>query len=316
MITTAPGQPFRPGSRGRSPPAPRRASCASRARARRWPCARCIAAGAPPRPPGRPGTRSRTKRQAPMLRGSSWAHTISAPAGIPRQRTRELLARERVELLERARARRRSAPRFSRACTSVVVELARASAPRGARAARRPPVSSMTGWKLPFGQLLQLRDAARMAQQALRRHHHQRLLDRVAPVLAQEVEVGGGRRGIARRSMLSSAQSVRKRSRRALECSGPWPSCPCGSSSTRPVGCPHLVSDADQELVDDHLRAVEEVAELRLPHDRAPRGPPPRSRTRSPCTAASESRLSWTSKRAPPAATVCSGTYSLAVRMS
>jgi len=30
---------------------------------------------------------------------------------------------------------------------------------------------------------------------------------------------------------------------RALECSGPWPSCPCGRSSTRELGWPHLVSE-------------------------------------------------------------------------
>ena len=30
---------------------------------------------------------------------------------------------------------------------------------------------------------------------------------------------------------------------RAQECSGPWPSWPCGSSSTRPTGWPHFVSE-------------------------------------------------------------------------
>ena len=30
---------------------------------------------------------------------------------------------------------------------------------------------------------------------------------------------------------------------RALECSGPWPSKPCGSSSVRPLGWPHFVSE-------------------------------------------------------------------------
>src|SRR6266481_3232744 len=42
--------------------------------------------------------------------------------------------------------------------------------------------------------------------------------------------------------MLSSAASCRKRSRRALECSGPWPSNPCGNSSTMPDGRSHLSS--------------------------------------------------------------------------
>ena len=44
--------------------------------------------------------------------------------------------------------------------------------------------------------------------------------------------------------MLSSAASSRKRSRRALECSGPWPSYPWGSSRTRLERWPHLSSAA------------------------------------------------------------------------
>jgi hypothetical protein len=41
-----------------------------------------------------------------------------------------------------------------------------------------------------------------------------------------------------------SAHCWRKRSRRALECSGPWPSYPCGSRSTRSDVCPHFWYDA------------------------------------------------------------------------
>src|SRR5437879_4312268 len=47
--------------------------------------------------------------------------------------------------------------------------------------------------------------------------------------------------------MLSSAASCRKRSRRALECSGPWPSYPCGKSITSPAGRFHLSSPARSE---------------------------------------------------------------------
>ncbi len=42
--------------------------------------------------------------------------------------------------------------------------------------------------------------------------------------------------------MLSSAQHCRNRSSRALECSGPRPSKPCGSSSTSPLSRRHLSS--------------------------------------------------------------------------
>ena len=54
---------------------------------------------------------------------------------------------------------------------------------------------------------------------------------------------------------------------RALECSGPCPSDPCGRSiATRDVLAPLVLRRRD-ELVDDDLRAVGEVAELRLPQD-------------------------------------------------
>ena len=52
----------------------------------------------------------------------------------------------------------------------------------------------------------------------------------------------------------------------ALECSGPWPSKPCGQQQhqARSSG-PTSSSAADDELVDDDLGAVDEVAELGLP---------------------------------------------------
>ena len=45
--------------------------------------------------------------------------------------------------------------------------------------------------------------------------------------------------------MLCSAQSVRNRSMRADECSGPWPSKPCGSNRTTPDRWAHLSSPAE-----------------------------------------------------------------------
>ena len=56
---------------------------------------------------------------------------------------------------------------------------------------------------------------------------------------------------------------------RALECSGPWPSNPCGRSSDEAAALAPLVGGGDDELVDHDLRAVGEVAELRFPaHER------------------------------------------------
>ena len=109
-----------------------------------------------------------------------------------------------------------------------------------------------------------------MAQQALGREDHERLARAAAVaaavhLAAQQVEILRGRGARCTTSMLFSAQSVRKRSMRALECSGPWPSKPCGSSMTRPLGCPHFASARGDELVDHDLRAVGEIAELRFP---------------------------------------------------
>ena len=53
--------------------------------------------------------------------------------------------------------------------------------------------------------------------------------------------------------------------------SGPWPSWPCGSSSTTSESWPHLASPERDELVDDRLRAVDEVAELGLPQHKCVR---------------------------------------------
>ena len=73
--------------------------------------------------------------------------------------------------------------------------------------------------------------------------------------------------------MFSCAASWRNRSSRALECSGPLPSYPCGRSSVSLDVWPPLREAGDDELVDRDLRAVDEVAELRLPeHERLGRG--------------------------------------------
>ena len=52
---------------------------------------------------------------------------------------------------------------------------------------------------------------------------------------------------------------------RAEVCSGPWPSWPCGSIRVEPAQQAPLLLGRDDELVDHDLRAVGEVAELRLP---------------------------------------------------
>ena len=69
--------------------------------------------------------------------------------------------------------------------------------------------------------------------------------------------------------MLSLAANCKKRSSRALECSGPIPSKPCGNKQHEAAEPAPFVFGADDELIDDHLGRVDEVAELRLPHHQA-----------------------------------------------
>ena len=68
---------------------------------------------------------------------------------------------------------------------------------------------------------------------------------------------------------LSSAASWRKRSSRAEECSGPVALVAVRQEQRQPRGHAPLGAAGCDELVDQHLRAVREVAELRLPdHER------------------------------------------------
>ena len=66
--------------------------------------------------------------------------------------------------------------------------------------------------------------------------------------------------------MLSCAHNWRKRSRRAEECSGPCPSNRMRQQQGQAALAPPFGLAAGDELVDHHLCAIGEVAELRFPH--------------------------------------------------
>ena len=69
--------------------------------------------------------------------------------------------------------------------------------------------------------------------------------------------------------MLFSAHSCRKRSRRAEECSGPCAFVAVRQEQREPAQAAPLRFARADELVDDDLRAVDEVAELAFPdHER------------------------------------------------
>ena len=81
----------------------------------------------------------------------------------------------------------------------------------------------------------------RVPQQALGRHHHQRLAPRPQHLPPQHVEVLRGRGGDDDLDVVLGGQR-QEPLQPALECSGPCPSKPCGSSSTRPLSRRHLSS--------------------------------------------------------------------------
>ena len=73
------------------------------------------------------------------------------------------------------------------------------------------------------GQLGQGRRGGLGAEVTLGRHQDQGLAEVSLDLTPQHVEILRGRRGLTT-WIFSSAQRAKKRSRRALECSGPWPS--------------------------------------------------------------------------------------------
>ena len=205
-----------------------------------------------------------------MFCGSSCAQTTSLErAGRARRARAACLDRERVELLD---ARDRDVRR-------------RCSRPRGRRCRSRPSRSrGRAGARASWSALrvvehgLEARRRAELVerrrrllepQQALRRHHDER------PRRSRRAPAGAAGGSTARRScrlairMFSCAASWRNRSSRALECSGPVALVAVREQQRQPRRLPPLREAGDDELVDDDLRAVDEVAELRLPeHER------------------------------------------------
>jgi hypothetical protein len=104
-----------------------------------------------------------------------------------------------------------------------------------------------------------------MPQQRLRRHHDQRLARFVFHLPAQRVEVLGGRRRIDHLHVAFGAQreepfQPRARVLRSLTLVS------VRQQQNESAVLPPLFFGARNELIDDDLRAVDEVAELRLPH--------------------------------------------------
>ena len=145
----------------------------------------------------------------------------------------------------------------------------------GDLARARAPVGVVEHWpKLAVGQVGQSGGGQRVAQQALRRKDDERARsgEAASRLAAQEVEVLRRGGAIDDLKVVLSGKLQEPLRTRALECSGPWPSSACGRSRTSPARLIPLGLAGRDELVDQHLGHVGEVAELGFPeHQRVAR---------------------------------------------
>src|SRR6266849_3023626 len=206
-------------------------------------------------------------------------HPVDLPClGVGGEDGLELLRRERVELLDAHQDRPVEGALAARR-EQLVVDLAAAQedAPHpagldGDARLGRPPTRDVVdhGAERALRQLRERRDAELVAQQALRAHDDERLPEAPVHLAAEGVEVLRRRGQVADLHVVLGAQleealEACARVLRALalvavreeqhEAAHPLP----------------LRFRAGEELVDDHLRAVGEVAELRLPDDQPAR---------------------------------------------
>ncbi len=241
----------------------RRARAARRARAR--------AAGASPTSSSSSG---RTKSHAPMFSGSSCTQTTSSSAGIALEHAAHVAHRQRIELLDAADrdARRRGARARSSADRRAILPLQSTSAPhvarpRRARPRRRSPAAS--GLRPARAASTRRADGAAGSSASGRRAAADRSSSSAAcrrsrwKYCAAVVQLAT--------RMLMSAASCRKRSGRALAWSGPLPFVAVRQQQHERRLLAPLRARRQHELVEHHLRAVDEVAVLRFP-DHEPLG--------------------------------------------
>ena len=141
--------------------------------------------------------------------------------------------------------------------------------------------SGMMRWNSPVGELIEGADRATMPEQALGAHDDQWLAPWAKHLTTQAMkELRWGRHD--RRPACCPPRTAARSARAvALECSGPWPSKPCGRNITKPTQPVPLVFRRGDELVDDDLGDIDEVAKLRFPSTGAHRGNRANSPTRT-----------------------------------
>src|SRR6266480_2554808 len=190
----------------------------------------------------------------------------------------ELLRREGVELLD-AHERHGVDGALAARGEELVVDLAAAEqdAPRPAaldrdpglgRAAERDVVDQRP--EPALRQLLERRDAELVAEQALRGHQHERLPEAPMHLAAEDVEVLRRRGQVADLHVVLGAELEEALEARARVL-GALALVAVREEQHEAAHALPLRLRAGEELVDDHLRAVDEVAELRLPDDQPAR---------------------------------------------
>ena len=208
-----------------------------------------------------------------MLRGSSWHQTISAC--LKRDSSvHQRLDRERIELLDAQQIDVVDAALLA-LLVEIVIDLAGAQHDAAdlvvgdeldllvrAAAARRPTAAR---WNVGAGRhLVEPRHRALVAQQRLRRHQDQRLADVALQLAAQDVEVVRRRRAVGDLHVVLGAhlQEALEPRRGMLR---PLPLVAVRQQADEARHAQPLALARRDELVEHHLRAVGEVAELRLP---------------------------------------------------
>ena len=186
---------------------------------------------------------------------------------VMRERCRVVLGREWIELLD---AHDRDVARFVGAPRLEQVEVDLARAEHHARDILGREIVDLVhhALEMPLGQFVERGHRQLVPQQALRRHDDQRLAERPHHLPAQHVEHLRGRGRHAHLHVVLGAEL-----QEALEARGrmfrPLPFVTVRQEQREPAVAAPLRFARRNELVDDHLRAVGEVAELAFPDDEA-----------------------------------------------
>src|SRR6266478_3652867 len=206
-------------------------------------------------------------------------HPVHLPRfGVGGEHGLELLRREGVELLD-THERHGVDGALAAGGKELVVDLAAAEedAPHPAaldgdpglgRTAERDVVDH--GPEPALRQLLERRDAELVAEQALRGHQHERLPEAPMHLAAEDVEVLRRRAQVADLHVVLGAELEEAFEARARVL-GALALVAVREEQHEAAHALPLRLGAGEELVDDHLRAVDEVAELRLPEDQPAR---------------------------------------------